>query len=53
MPLYDEKFLDEKIEKVMNNMISVIQLGRKITEKEKEKISLKKPVGKLIVINYG
>ena len=50
MPLYDEKLLDEKIEKVMNNMISVIELGRKL--REKEKISLKKPVAKLIVINY-
>ena len=53
MPLYDEKFLDEKIEKVMNNMISVIQFGRKLTEKEKEEIFLKKPIAKLIVINYN
>ena len=50
MPLYDEKLLDDKIEKVMNNMISVIELGRKL--REKEKISLKKPVAKLIVINH-
>ena len=50
MPLYDEKLLDDKIERVMNNMISVIELGRKL--REKEKISLKKPVAKLIIINY-
>ena len=50
MPLYDEKLLDDKIERVMNNMISVIELGRKL--REKEKISLKKPVAKLFVINY-
>ena len=50
MPLYDEKLLDDKIEKVMNNMISVIELGRKL--REKEKLSLKRPVAKLIVINY-
>ena len=34
----------------MNNMISVIELGRKL--REKNKISLKKPVAKLVVINY-
>ena len=50
IPEYDEKLLDDKIEKVMNNMISVIELGRKL--REKEKISLKKPVAKLVVINY-
>jgi isoleucyl-tRNA synthetase len=50
IPEYDEKLLDDKIEKVMNNMISVIELGRKL--REKEKISLKKPIAKLIVINY-
>ena len=50
IPEYDEKLLDEKIERVMNNMISVIELGRKL--REKEKISLKKPIAKLIVINY-
>ena len=47
---FDEKLLDDKIERIMNNMISVIELGRKL--REKEKISLKKPVAKLIVINY-
>ena len=50
IPEYDEKLLDDKIERIMNNMISVIELGRKL--REKEKISLKKPVAKLIVINY-
>ena len=34
----------------MNNMISVIELGRKL--REKNKISLKKPIAKLTVINY-
>ena len=51
MPLYDEKLLDDKIEKVMNNIISVIEIGRKL--REKEKISLKKPGAKLFVINYN
>jgi isoleucyl-tRNA synthetase len=50
IPEYNEKFLDDKIEKMMNNMISVIELGRKL--REKNKISLKKPVAKLVVINY-
>ena len=50
IPLYDEKLLDDNIERIMNNMICVIELGRKL--REKEKISLKKPVAKLIVINY-
>ena len=50
IPEYNEKLLDEKIEKMMNNMISVIELGRKL--REKNKISLKKPVAKLVIINY-
>ena len=50
IPEYDEKLLDDKIEKMMNNMISVIELGRKL--REKNKISLKKPVAKLVIINY-
>ena len=50
IPQYDEKLLDDKIERIMNNMISVIELGRKL--REQKKISLKKPVAKLIVINY-
>ena len=50
IPEYDEKLLDDKIEKMMNNMISVIELGRKL--REKHKISLKKPVAKLVIINY-
>ena len=50
IPEYDEKLLDDNIERIMNNMISVIDLGRKL--REKEKISLKKPIAKLIVINY-
>ena len=39
-----------KFNNVMNNMISVIELGRKL--REKNKISLKKPVAKLVIINY-
>ena len=35
----------------MNNIISVIEIGRKL--REKEKISLKKPGAKLFVINYN
>ena len=50
IPEYNEKLLDENIEKVMNNMISVIELGRKL--REQKKISLKKPVAKLSIINY-
>jgi isoleucyl-tRNA synthetase len=50
IPEYNEKLLDDKIEKMMNNMISVIELGRKL--REKNKISLKKPVAKLVIINY-
>ena len=50
IPEYDAKLLDATIERIMNNMISVIELGRKL--REKEKISLKKPVAKLIIINY-
>ena len=50
IPEYDAKLLDANIERIMNNMISVIELGRKL--REKEKISLKKPVAKLIIINY-
>ena len=50
IPLYDKQLLDDKIERVMKNMISVIELGRKL--REKQKISLKKPIAKLVVINY-
>ena len=50
IPEYNDKLLDDKIEKMMNNMISVIELGRKL--REKNKISLKKPVAKLVIINY-
>ena len=50
IPLYDEKLLDDKIERIMNGMISVIELGRKL--REQKKISLKKPIANLIVINY-
>ena len=48
-PLHDKKLFDDKIEKVMNNIINVIELGRKL--RNVEKISLKKPVVKLIIIN--
>jgi isoleucyl-tRNA synthetase len=50
IPEYNEKLLDNKIETVMNNMISVIELGRKL--RENKKILLKKPVSKITVINY-
>ena len=50
IPEYNDKLLDDKIEKMMNNMINVIELGRKL--REKNKISLKKPVAKLVIINY-
>ena len=38
IPEYNEKLLDENIEKMMNNMISVIELGRKLREKNKRRI---------------
>lgn len=50
IPEYDEKLLDDKIELIMQNMISVIELGRKL--RENKKILLKKPVAKLTIINY-
>ena len=50
IPEYNEKLLDDKIEKIMQNMISVIELGRKL--RESKKISLKKPIAKLTIINY-
>lgn len=50
IPEYDEKLLDNKIEEIMNNMISVIELGRKL--REKKKIPLKKPVASLSVIDF-
>ena len=50
IPEYEEHLLDDKIEEIMNNMISVIELGRKL--REKNKIMLKKPIAKFSVINY-
>ena len=50
IPEYEEQLLDNKIEEIMNNMISVIELGRKL--REKNKIMLKKPIAKFSVINY-
>ena len=50
IPEYNEKLLDDKIEKIMQNMITVIELGRKL--RESKKISLKKPIAKLTIINY-
>ena len=50
IPEYNEKLLDAKIEKIMENMITVIELGRKL--RESKKLSLKRPIAKLIVINY-
>ena len=49
IPEYEEKLLDEKIENIMQNMISVIELGRKL--RENKKILLKKPVSKLTIIS--
>ena len=50
IPEYNEKLLDDKIEEIMKNMINVIELGRKL--RESKKISLKKPIAKLTIINY-
>lgn len=50
IPEYDPTLLDDKIEEVMRDMISVIELGRKL--RENKKIQLKKPVSKLVVIHY-
>jgi len=43
--------INTKIEQIMNNMISVIELGRQL--REKNKILLKKPIAYLEVINFN
>lgn len=50
IPIPREELIDTKIEQIMNNMISVIELGRQL--REKNKILLKKPVAYLEVINF-
>jgi isoleucyl-tRNA synthetase len=50
IPEYDSSLIDENIERVMNNMITVIELGRKL--RENKKINLKMPIETLQVINY-
>ena len=51
IPECDNSLIDENIEKVMNNMISVIELGRKL--RENKKINLKMPIETLQIINYN
>lgn len=50
MPTPDESLIDYKIEEIMQNMISVIELGRQL--REKKGILLKKPVASIQVINF-
>ena len=50
IPIPREELIDVKIEQIMNNMISVIELGRQL--REKNKILLKKPVAYLEIINF-
>lgn len=50
IPTYDESLIDEKIEEIMKNMISVIELGRQL--REKKGILLKKPVASIQIINF-
>lgn len=49
IPKPDESLINEDIEKVMDDMISVIELGRYI--REIKKVVMKKPVAKIQVIN--
>ena len=51
IPECDNSLIDENIEKVMNNMISEIELGRKL--RENKKINLKMPIETLQIINYN
>jgi isoleucyl-tRNA synthetase len=51
IPNFNESLIDIKIEEVMNNMISVIELGRQL--REKKGISLKRPVASIQVINFN
>jgi isoleucyl-tRNA synthetase len=50
IPQADESLIDLKIEDIMRNMISVIELGRQL--REKKGISLKKPVAAVEIINF-
>jgi isoleucyl-tRNA synthetase len=50
IPEAKEDLIDTKIEQIMNNMISIIELGRQL--REKNKILLKKPVAYLEIINF-
>lgn len=50
IPNYEESLIDLKIEEIMKNMISVIELGRQL--REKKGILLKKPVASIQVINF-
>jgi len=51
IPVPKEELINTKIEQIMNNMISVIELGRQL--REKNKILLKKPIAYLEVINFN
>jgi isoleucyl-tRNA synthetase len=51
IPSYNESLIDYKIEEVMNNMITVIELGRQL--REKKGLSLKRPVASIQVINFN
>lgn len=50
IPDYKENLIDYKIEEIMKNMISVIELGRQL--REQKKILLKKPVASIQIINF-
>ena len=50
IPNHDESLQNEKIEEVMNNFITTIELARKI--RELKKIPLKMPIKKIIIINF-
>jgi len=49
IPEFDSSLLDEKVEEIMKNFISVIDLGRKL--RENNKINLKMPVDSIQIVN--
>lgn len=48
IPQYEEKLINEKIEKMVQRMQSTIELGRKI--RDNKNISIKNPLSKVTIV---